>query len=102
MSEGAGAPPAAGTPPASGAPPADWRASLPEDIRADPSLATIPDVPTLAKNYVSTKALTGRKAYDLPNPEWKPEQWAAWNKSIGVPESPDKYSPVDKATMEKA
>jgi hypothetical protein len=80
----------------------DWKASLPEDLRANPSLATIPDIPTLAKSYVDTKAFTGKKAYELPQPDWKAEQWSAWNKTIGVPEAPDKYSPIDKAVLEKA
>lgn len=39
---------------------ADWRAALPEDLRADPSLKDIKDVGALAKSYVSTKALMGR------------------------------------------
>lgn len=98
MSDTPPAPPP--TPPP--APPADWRASLPDDLKGDANLSTIPDVATLAKNFVMTKAMTGKKAYDLPQADWKPEQWAAWNKTIGVPEAADKYSPVDKAILEKA
>ncbi len=82
--------------------PPDWRASLPDDLKTNPSLTTIPDVNTLAKVYVDTKALTGRKAYDVPQPDWKAEQWTAWNKTIGVPDAPDKYTPVPKEALDKA
>ena len=92
------------TPPATPA----WISDLPEDLRSNPTLSSFKGNewkevgPVMAKSLVETKALTGRKAYDLPQPDWKPEQWSAWNKTIGVPEAPDKYSPVDKAALEKA
>ncbi len=79
-----------------------WRDTLPEDIKADPSLSTIPDVPTLAKNFLATKALTGKKAYDLPADDWKPEQWKAWHATVGVPETPDKYFIPEAAALEKS
>lgn len=102
MPDPAAPPPAA--PPATPPPaaPSNWRDSLPDDLKANDTLATVPDVPTLAKNYLATKAMTGRKAYDLPDANWKPEQWKEWNKAIGVPDAPDKYSPVDKELIEKA
>jgi hypothetical protein len=41
------------------APVADWRASLPEDLRASPSLQDVSDVTTLAKRFVDTKSMVG-------------------------------------------
>lgn len=79
-----------------------WRDTLPDDLKADATLATIPDVNTLAKNHVALKAMTGRKAYDLPQDTWTPEQWKSWNSTIGVPESADKYPMPEAATLEKA
>jgi hypothetical protein len=38
----------------------------------------------------------------LPAEDWKPEQWATWNKTIGVPEGPDKYPAVDAQLLEKS
>lgn len=90
------------TPPPETQPPANWRDGLPDDLKANPSLATIPDVKTLAQSFVATKALTGKKAYDLPQANWTPEQHKEWNKLIGVPEAPDKYTPMEKAQLEKA
>lgn len=82
--------------------PPTWRDTLPDDLKADPTLATVPDVPTLAKNYLATKAMTGKKAYELPQPDWTPEKRKEWHKTIGVPETPDKYPSVDKTILEKA
>jgi len=39
---------------------ADWRATLPEDIRGEKSLADIKDVGSLAKTYVESQKLIGR------------------------------------------
>lgn len=80
----------------------NWRDTLPDDIKADATLATIPDINTLAKNHIALKAMTGRKSYDLPRDDWKPEDWKAWNASIGVPEGPDKYNQPGIEALEKA
>lgn len=42
----------------SGAPP-DWRAELPDDLKADPSLQSFKSVADLAKSYRETKSLVG-------------------------------------------
>lgn len=66
-------------------------------MRADPSLVTIPDVPTLAKNYLETKKLIGTKRIAEPQENWKDEDWNGFYKSAGRPETADKYSvPVFK------
>lgn len=79
-----------------------WRDSLPEDIKSHSALAQFNDLPSLAKSYIDTKAMVGRKAYDLPKDDWKPEQWAEWNKTIGVPEAPDKYGAPPEEMLTKA
>ena len=83
-------------------PPA-WIADLPEDLRGNATLTSFKgnewkDVgPVLAKSYVESRAMIGKKAYDLPQDDWKPEQWQSWNKTIGVPDAPDKYgAPADE------
>jgi hypothetical protein len=40
--------------------PKDWRETLPEDIRNDPSLKDFKDVVALAKSHIETKALVGQ------------------------------------------
>lgn len=69
----------------------EWLGALPETMRGDESLKTIPDVPTLAKNYVEARKFIGSKRLEAPQPNWTPDKWAAFNKEIGVPEGPDKY-----------
>jgi hypothetical protein len=54
-----------GTPPP---PPPDWRASLPEDLRAHESLKDFKDVAALAKSHVETKAMVGN-SLRLPGPD---------------------------------
>ena len=56
-------------PPAGGG---DWRAALPEDLRADPSLADVKDVTGLAKAYRDTKAMVG-SSIRPPGPDAAPE-----------------------------
>lgn len=90
---GGGAAPA-GTPPPPAGGAADWRATLPEDIRGNTSLATIPDVPTLAKSYVHAQSMIGMKRLAVPSKDAAPEAWnEVWN-TLGRPEAPDKYSPA--------
>src|SRR5215218_4903194 len=103
MGGGAGgaAAPAAPTGPA-------WLADLPEEIRSSPTLSDFKGNewkevgPLMAKRFIDTKAMVGKKAYDLPKDDWKPEQWAEWHKTIGVPEAPDKYGAIDPALLSKA
>lgn len=85
-----------------------WMADLPEELRTNPTIQSFKGDdwktvgPVIAKSFVETKAMTGRKAYDLPSEDWKPEQWQAWHKSIGVPDAPDRYPVIDQALAEKA
>lgn len=75
--------------------PTSWLATLPPELQADESLKTIPDVPTLAKNYVESRKFIGAKRLEAPQPNWTPDKWAAFNKELGVPEAPDKYPMPD-------
>jgi hypothetical protein len=85
-----------------------WIADLPEDLRSNPTIASFKGNdwkevgPVIAKSYVEARSVMGKKAYDLPQDDWKPEQWQSWHKTIGVPEGPDKYPAIDNALAEKA
>lgn len=114
------APPATGgkpqtSPPAAGggAPPApeppkypEWRASLPEDLRAEASLDGIADVPTLAKNFVSTKKLVGADKIAVPGKDAKPAEWDQVYAKLGRPESvkgytvPEGFTDADKPMLD--
>lgn len=68
----------------------DWKASLPEDIKADPSLAPIKDLAGLAKSYVNAQKLIGGEKVAVPKDDTDP-QWDVVYNRLGRPESPDKY-----------
>ena len=61
------------------------------ELRENESLKTIPDVPTLAKAMVDTKALVGRKGVILPKEDAPPEEWDQFYAALGRPESPEAY-----------
>lgn len=66
-------------------------ATLPEDIRAEPSLATIKDLPTLAKGYVAAQKLIGAKRIALPGENATEQQLNEFFDSIGRPKTHDAY-----------
>jgi len=74
--------------------PTDWRATLPEDLRAEKSLESYKDVAALAKAFVETKKLVGKKTdgmVRIPGEAATPEERAAFHKALGVPDTPDGY-----------
>lgn len=87
------------------APPApSWRDTLPDDIKGDPSLATIPDTGALAKSFLEARKYIGKDPKSFVSLPDKPDapEWGAVYDRLGRPPSPDKYTPVDKALWEKA
>jgi hypothetical protein len=81
-----------GTPP----PAADWRASLPDDIKADPTLAAIQDVPSLAKSYVHAQRTIGHQRLIAPQKNWTEKEWGELFGQLGRPEKPEGYvTPTD-------
>jgi hypothetical protein len=72
-----GGAPAAATPPAN-----PFLTSLPEDVRAEPSLAVFKDVGSLAKGFVETKKKMGGMIA-LPPKDATPEQIQEWKEKHG-------------------
>ena len=68
----------------------DWKASLPEEIRSDPSLEPIRDLAGLAKSYVNAQRLIGREKIPMPKDESDP-LWEDVYRRLGRPETPDAY-----------
>lgn len=64
---------------------------MPDDLKANDSLKTIPDVPTLAKAFVDTKALVGVDKRPKWNDKWTDKERDEWHREAGWPESADKY-----------
>ncbi len=59
----------------------DWKAALPEDLKAEPMLKDIPDVPTLAKAFRDTKTLVGSSVRP-PGANATPEEKAAFRATM--------------------
>lgn len=71
--------------------PTTWRDTLPQDLRDNPSLKTISDVPSLAKSYVHAQSLVGADKIVMPKENASPEEWNNfWNK-VGRPSKPEEY-----------
>lgn len=67
-----------------------WADKLPDALKGNPSLKTIQSLPDLAKAYVETKGLVGKKL-EMPGEGATPEQVAAWRKTVGAPDKPEGY-----------
>lgn len=66
-------------------------ATLPEDIRAEPSLASFKTVDDLAKSYVSSQKLIGTNRLPSPQPTWTDNEWNGLYQALGRPEKPEMY-----------
>lgn len=70
----------------------DWTSKLPEDLApARDSLGRFKNVEDLVRAYDGANKLIGRKGVILPTKDSSPEEIASFNKTMGVPESPEGY-----------
>lgn len=76
------------TPPPAGD---DWRATLPDDLKALPAAQKYATPADLLKGYVEAEKLIGRKGVAIPGENATPEEHAAFRAALGVPENPDAY-----------
>tara|TARA_R110000796_G_scaffold61214_1_gene141791 strand:- start:268 stop:1107 length:840 start_codon:yes stop_codon:yes gene_type:complete len=67
---------------------ADWRSSLPEEIRDNPSFSKFKDVDSLAASYVNLQSHLGRDKITKPVTE---SDWDDVYEFLGRPEGPEKY-----------
>ena len=78
--------------PASGEPATDdWKSSLPEDLRMDPSIANAPSVESMAKSYVSAQRMVGLDKIAVPTEHSTDEEWTQVYDKLGRPETPGGY-----------
>jgi hypothetical protein len=95
MSETIDAPAPADTAPASPAPAAapadDWRATLPDDLKALPQAQKYATPADLLKGYFEAEKMIGRKGVQIPGENATPEEHAAFRAALGVPDAPDAY-----------
>lgn len=76
----------------------DFRTVLPEDIRSEKSFEPFAKVKNhqefvqqLARSFHSAQGLIGKRGPNIPGEGSSPEEIAAFNKALGVPEKPDDY-----------
>ena len=82
--------PAAGDQAADG--PTGFLAGLPEDLRAERSLAAIRSVEDMARAYVSAQKLVGLDRLPLPGADSPKEAWDVVYARLGRPDTPDGYA----------
>lgn len=68
-----------------------WYEALPEDMRDDPSLKLIPDIPTMAKTLIHAQKAIGADKVPLPSKHATEEDWKRFYNKIGLPEKFDDY-----------
>ena len=75
-----------------------WLNDVPQDLRGEKSLQQIPDIPTLAQNYLS-QIRYNVGAIKMPTDKSTPEEISTYLDKLGRPQSPDKYTRLDTSTL---
>lgn len=76
----------------------NWRESLPDDLRDDPSLKSIQDVSGLAKSFIHAQKMVGADKIPVPTEHASKEDWDAVYSKLGRPATPDDYKVEGEAT----
>lgn len=69
----------------------DWKSSLPEDLRMDPSIANQPSVESMGRSYISAQRMVGLDKIAVPTEHSTDEEWTQVYEKLGRPESPEGY-----------
>lgn len=64
----------------------DWRSTLPEELRNDPSLAPINDLQGLAKSFINAQKMVGRDKITIPDKHATPDDWKNIYHKLGLPQ----------------
>jgi hypothetical protein len=75
-----------------------WRSSLPDDIRADATLAKYTDVTALSKAHIDLQKKMGIPSIPKPQANWTAQDYEKHYTELGRPEKPDGYGfkPLEK------
>ena len=76
---------------AQGAPAPSWREHVPSDLASHPALQNITDMSGLVKGYVESQDAL-EKRVQVPTDQSSPDDWNAFYKSIGRPDTPEGYA----------
>lgn len=77
---------------------AEWKAALPEDIKAHPALAAISDIGALAKSYVHAAQMVGADKIPVPSKHATDEDWKGVFRKLGLPEKIEDYKVAPEKT----
>jgi hypothetical protein len=70
----------------------EWKQSLAEDLRNDPTIQTTPTVEALAKQLVHAQKAVGKDKVVLPGKHGTEDDWAQVFKKLGRPENGEGYT----------
>lgn len=68
-----------------------WMEKLPEDLRGDETLKSLPDFPAMAKMLVSSQKLVGKDKIIIPGKESTDDDWKEVFSKLGRPEESTGY-----------
>lgn len=83
----------------------DWKANLPDELKADKSLENIKDIESLAKSFVHAQKLVGADKIPVPNKFATEKDWDAVYEKLGRPKNSDGYKfnlPEDQNVNQEA
>lgn len=66
-----------------------WRDTLPEEMKSEPSLQLIADIPMLAKSYLHSQKMVGADKILKPSKHATADDWKKTFKDLGVPDEKD-------------
>lgn len=69
----------------------DWRSSLPDDLREDPSLKVIHDIPSLVKSYLHAQKSIGADKLVIPGKHATADDWKGVYEKLGLPKDIKDY-----------
>lgn len=69
----------------------NWKDNLPEDLRGEKCLDVLPDITTMAKNYVSTQKMRGKPSVAVPTEKSSQAELDAFYEAAGRPKTVDDY-----------
>lgn len=68
-----------------------WQKNLPEELQGEKCLETLPDVTTMAKNYVSTQKMRGKNSVVVPTDKSSQADRDAFYQALGRPKTVAEY-----------
>jgi hypothetical protein len=72
--------------------PANWKTSISEEFRNDPSIEKFTEIDSLAKSYINATKMIGQDKIIIPTNNSTEDQWNEVYSKLGRPESADKYA----------